>query len=84
MQSNTLPSTASSAQGLSFDTVVPKLGSTRHVAAAAFYHCLGKVLMYTLSVYGSRAPGRPVLGTKNLLHFKQPEPYGPISITIEK
>ncbi|KAJ7071043.1 Rec8 like protein-domain-containing protein [Mycena amicta] len=29
-----------SSVGLSFDTVVPKATSTRHVAAAAFYHCL--------------------------------------------
>ncbi|KAF8922569.1 hypothetical protein CPB85DRAFT_60827 [Mucidula mucida] len=27
-------------EGLSFDTIVPKLTSTRHVASAAFYHCL--------------------------------------------
>ncbi|KAL0581624.1 R8 protein [Marasmius crinis-equi] len=26
--------------GISFDTIVPKTASTRHVAAAAFYHCL--------------------------------------------
>ena len=26
---------------LTFETVVPNLSSTRHVAAAAFYHCLG-------------------------------------------
>ncbi|EEB88292.1 hypothetical protein MPER_13951, partial [Moniliophthora perniciosa FA553] len=25
---------------ISFDTIVPKATSTRHVAAAAFYHCL--------------------------------------------
>ncbi|KAF7320350.1 RAD21/Rec8 N-terminal domain protein [Mycena kentingensis (nom. inval.)] len=37
MQLQGLPS---SATGLSFDTVVPKATSTRHVAAAAFYHCL--------------------------------------------
>ncbi|KAK2461926.1 hypothetical protein APHAL10511_006389 [Amanita phalloides] len=54
MQFNTLPNSAQ--QQLSFDTIVPKPGSTRHVAAAAFYHCL-------------------VLGTKNLLHFTQQEPY---------
>ena len=28
--------------GLSFETVVPKATSTRHVAASAFYHCLGE------------------------------------------
>ncbi|KAF9044550.1 hypothetical protein BDZ89DRAFT_1059027 [Hymenopellis radicata] len=27
-------------EGLSFDAIVPKLTSTRHVASAAFYHCL--------------------------------------------
>jgi hypothetical protein len=27
---------------LNFDVVVPKMTSTRHVAAAAFYHCLGE------------------------------------------
>ncbi|KAF8622477.1 hypothetical protein AX15_006993 [Amanita polypyramis BW_CC] len=41
MQFKTLPS---SAQELSFDTIAPKSGSTRHVAAAAFYHCLGESL----------------------------------------
>lgn len=39
MQQNTLPNIT---EGLSFDTVVPKDTSTRHVAASAFYHCLGK------------------------------------------
>ena len=29
---------------LTFETVVPNLSSTRHVAAAAFYHCLGDTL----------------------------------------
>jgi len=31
----------SSEGALQFDVVVPKTTSTRHVAAAAFYHCLG-------------------------------------------
>ena len=30
---------------LTFETVVPKSTSTRHVAAAAFYHCLGSFLV---------------------------------------
>ncbi|KAF8898747.1 hypothetical protein BD779DRAFT_1666537 [Infundibulicybe gibba] len=60
MQNQTLPSATSS---LTFDTIVPKAASTRHVAAAAFYHCL-------------------VLGTKDLLRFEQPIPYGPITISI--
>ncbi|KAF7306915.1 RAD21/Rec8 N-terminal domain protein [Mycena indigotica] len=38
MQLQGLPN---SMAGLSFDTVVPMSTSTRHVAAAAFYHCLG-------------------------------------------
>lgn len=29
--------------GLLFDRIVPNDTSTRHVAAAAFYHCLGKI-----------------------------------------
>jgi meiotic recombination protein REC8 len=31
-------------EGLAFNNVVPRETSTRHVAAAAFYHCLGKLL----------------------------------------
>lgn len=40
--------TAAQPEGLSFDTIVPKATSTPHVAAAAFYHCLGKthILLY--------------------------------------
>jgi hypothetical protein len=30
-----------STANLTFDIVVPEATSTRHVAAAAFYHCLG-------------------------------------------
>lgn len=30
---------------LIFETVVPKSTSTRHVAAAAFYHCLGSLIV---------------------------------------
>jgi hypothetical protein len=29
-------------EGLSFDSVAPRETSTPHVAAAAFYHCLGE------------------------------------------
>ena len=39
MQMQTLPDPT---EGLSFDTIVPKQTSTRHVASAAFYHCLGE------------------------------------------
>ncbi|CAK5280528.1 unnamed protein product [Mycena citricolor] len=44
MQQQGLPGTA---KDLSFDGVVPMDTSTRHVAAAAFYHCLGKPMMPT-------------------------------------
>ncbi|KAJ7634291.1 hypothetical protein DFH06DRAFT_1003827 [Mycena polygramma] len=37
MQIQSLPN---SVADLSFDAVVPTATSTRHVAAAAFYHCL--------------------------------------------
>ena len=30
-------------EGLAFRKVAPQETSTRHVAAAAFYHCLGKL-----------------------------------------
>lgn len=40
IQVNALPSGAAA---LKFDDVVPKDTSTRHVAAAAFYHCLGEL-----------------------------------------
>jgi len=41
MQYQTLPKPDGQ---LTFETVVPKSTSTRHVAAAAFYHCLGSFL----------------------------------------
>ncbi|KIK70969.1 hypothetical protein GYMLUDRAFT_254265 [Collybiopsis luxurians FD-317 M1] len=37
MQQQAMPD---GSESISFDVVVPKLTSTRHVAAAAFYHCL--------------------------------------------
>ncbi|KAK0456584.1 hypothetical protein EV421DRAFT_74798 [Armillaria borealis] len=60
MQFQTLPDFSND---LSFDTIAPPTTSTRHVAAAAFYHCL-------------------VLATKDLLHLRQPQPYGPISLLL--
>jgi len=33
---------ANPSRELIFATIVPSVTSTRHVAAAAFYHCLGK------------------------------------------
>lgn len=60
MQWQSLPS----ASHFTFDVVVPQGASTRHVAAAALYHCL-------------------VLATKDLLRLEQPNPYGPLYITIK-
>ena len=40
IQTNALPTGAAS---LEFGDIVPKDTSTRHVAAAAFYHCLGEL-----------------------------------------
>ncbi|KAK0465040.1 Rec8 like protein-domain-containing protein [Desarmillaria tabescens] len=60
MQFQTLPDFSND---LSFDAIAPPATSTRHVAAAAFYHCL-------------------VLATKDLLHLRQPQPYGPISLLL--
>lgn len=37
---------------LSFDAVVPMTTSTRHVAAAAFYHCLGEDFIIDLDACG--------------------------------
>jgi len=31
-------------EGLSFNSVAPRETSTPHVAAAAFYHCLGELI----------------------------------------
>lgn len=86
MQWQSLPSSASS---FTFDTVVPQATSTRHVAAAALYHCLG-----TFCAYDLVPPPLPaaitrltkyyllVLATKDLLRLDQYNPYGPVSIVI--
>jgi meiotic recombination protein REC8 len=76
MQIQGLPN---SVDELSFDGVVPMATSTRHVAAAAFYHCLGKEIDFPGS---QRLMPQVVLATKDLLHLKQAEPYGALCITI--
>ncbi len=40
--------TLASDKRLTFEVVVPKMTSTRHVAAAAFYHCLGESISANL------------------------------------
>ncbi|RDB28700.1 hypothetical protein Hypma_015537 [Hypsizygus marmoreus] len=47
MQLHSLPS---STVNLTFDIVVPHSTSTRHVAASAFYHCLGAFMFSVISV----------------------------------
>jgi len=73
---------------LTFETVVPKSTSTRHVAAAAFYHCLGSFLV-SGTTYGSSPDNADidrnillVLATKNLLKLEQSEPYGSVVLGI--
>ncbi|KAG5221915.1 isopentenyl-diphosphate delta-isomerase [Salix suchowensis] len=46
MQYQTLPATT---RELTFDRIVPTSSSTRHVAATAFYHCLGRLSRPLLS-----------------------------------
>jgi meiotic recombination protein REC8, fungi type len=41
MQYQSLEVNPGSAVQLTFDDIVPKTTSTRHIAAAGFYHCLG-------------------------------------------
>lgn len=91
MQLHSLPSATAH---LTFDTVVPQLASTRHVAASAFYHCLG-ALMSLMSflllglvkcVSSEEVNGLCtfdlVLATKDLLRLQQIEPYGQVIIAI--
>ncbi len=66
---------------LSFDVVVPKMTSTRHVAAAAFYHCLGeqkflRPVVITLRFFCL------VLATKDLIRLEQVGAYDPVLIKI--
>ena len=71
---------------LTFETVVPNLSSTRHVAAAAFYHCLGDraFLSFSLSRIKRLFTVFPclVLATKDLIHLEQMNPYEPFTIVI--
>lgn len=66
---------------LKFATIVPAVTSTRHIAATAFYHCLGEEVHVSLVKVGSDR-AFAVLATKNLLHIKQAEPYAPIVISV--
>ena len=70
---------------LTFETVVPNLSSTRHVAAAAFYHCLGDRAFFIFSVkdkFSIDCLPYSVLATKDLIHLEQNNPYEPFTIVI--
>ncbi len=66
---------------LAFDDVVPKATSTRRVAAAAFYHCLGT--LSTIPTLRTHADLQAVLTTKNLLSVRQEEPYGELKVRMK-
>ena len=65
---------------LTFETVVPRLTSTRHVAASAFYHCLGRLCSAGMCNTDMRT--NVVLATKDLLRLKQKDAYGSLIISI--
>ena len=78
MQHRSLPSVD---DRLSFDVIVPKMTSTPHVAAAAFYHCLGeqkclRPVGITSDVFCL------VLATKDLIRLEQVEAYDSVLIKI--
>ena len=61
MQLSAFPSATSE---LEFDDVVPKATSTRRVAAAAFYHCLGMSRSYFREVKRCLFPASSVVDKK--------------------
>jgi len=65
---------------LTFETVVPRLTSTRHVAASAFYHCLGRLC--SAGMCDADMCMGAVLATKDLLRLKQKDAYGSLIISI--
>lgn len=77
MQCQTLPQPNGR---LTFEKVTPQTTSTRHVAAAAFYHCLGK---FQSSRWGEQMTDvMEVLSTRDLLRLEQREPYGDIFLDV--
>ncbi len=75
---------ANSSEDLKFATIVPSAASTRHVAAAAFYHCLGEQSFIHRHGPSNSTSGTmlAVLATKNMVGLKQQDPYGPIVVSI--
>jgi meiotic recombination protein REC8, fungi type len=65
--------------GLAFSNVAPQETSTPHVAAAAFYHCLGEFMNMSATGEVERLA---VLATKGILRINQVGTYGEIMIRI--
>jgi folate-dependent phosphoribosylglycinamide formyltransferase PurN len=70
-------------ESITFDDVVPKMASSRHVAAAGFYHCLGEKFIRRLSnAIVNRDHPKLVLATKDLLKVEQKQPYKTILLKV--
>jgi hypothetical protein len=70
-------------EGLAFDSVAPRETSTPHVAAAAFYHCLGEPFELGLTLQEKlRDEWLAVLATKGVLSIEQVKAYGEIIIKL--
>ena len=81
MQAQTLPGMQST---LSFEDIAPRQTSSRRVAAAAFYHCLGKPLSFMLLLVNRLSCGLNLaLATKDLMTVKQELSYGDLSVRIK-
>lgn len=83
MQLKAFPSATAS---LAFDNLAPRETSTRHVAAAAFYHCLGAPMSAQLSPTDSTDRDlylMTVLSTKDLIGIAQNESYGTIQLSVK-
>jgi hypothetical protein len=67
-------------EGLAFNSVAPRETSTPHVAAAAFYHCLGEFI--NMVDITRRAERLVVLATKGVLRINQVGASGEIVIRL--
>jgi len=70
----------SSSSTLALSDIAPVATTSTHVAAAAFYHCLGALPSTNPLSYADIII--LVLATKDLIRVKQDEPYAEVSITI--
>jgi len=70
-------------EGLAFNSVAPHETSTPHVAAAAFYHCLGEPFKPGLRLQEKLSDEwLAVLATKGVLAVEQVRAYGEIVIKL--